>query len=124
MAAATAKVTVTQTDVAGKLMRIFGTLAISASPATYTPGGIALDFNDPLIKSASVPIFVQIQGQAGYIYSYIPGTDNTTGLLKIATMTSTPSAREPLFEYPNATAIDAALSGDVISFLAFFPAQY
>lgn len=121
MAAAVATQTVKQTDVDGKMFRVVGTVAISAGPATYTLGGIAMNLNDPLIKAQRAPLFVEVIGQAGYIYRYIAGVDNTTGLLRIYEQSGVDDT--PLDEFDDATAIPAAISGDTIQFRATFLGQ-
>lgn len=103
--------------VAGNKYFVVGNIAISAAPATYTTGGIACSFSVPLIKATMTPILVQIQGQTGYVYQYIPGADASSGLLKILTGAA---AQSPLTELTNSASIPAAVSGDTIVFEATF----
>ncbi len=121
MAASTVVVTVTQTEVTGKMFKVYGTLAIGASPLTYTLGGIAMALNDPLIKASRAPQSVDVKGQAGYIYRYVKGTDNTNGLLRIYEQSGVDDT--PLDEFDDTVAIAAAISGDTINFVAEFLGQ-
>ena len=127
MSAAVATVTLTDernTFVIGNKYFAFGTMAISASPATYTTGGIACSLNVPLIKASRAPHFVQVFGQGAgttgtlFVYRYIPGADSSSGLLKI--FTSNGAAAAGLAEFTSAGAIPADVSGDTISFVAMF----
>lgn len=116
MSVATVTVTVSQTTFQSPNFKVWGTLAISASPDAYAAGGLTLNFNDPLIKAQRVPLRVDIQGQAGYIFRYIKGTNNTDGKLKIFEQSGVDDS--PLDEYDDTVAIAAALSGDTINFYA------
>jgi hypothetical protein len=121
MSAAVAAVTIPDeryTWVAGNKFLIVGTIAISASPATYVTGGIAMSLFLPLVKATLTPIIVVIQGINGYIYKYVAGADASTGLLKIFVQDGV--SGNPLAEMANATAIPAAVSGDTINFQATF----
>lgn len=118
MATATVAITVTNLDSTwsdGKMYHVYGTLTLTASPATYLTGGLPVNFASPLIKATRAPKIVNLNSQNGYIYSYVPGTDNTNGLLKIFTAIGT--------ELGNAVAIPAGNSGDVIQFEAIFLGQ-
>jgi hypothetical protein len=130
MAVATAVVSVTDqrnTFVAGDKYFIVGTLAITASPATYTLGGIVCSFLKALIKASRAPIFVQIYGVGAgttgtlFEYRYILGTDASNGLLKIFSGGSGSTAG--LAEFTDGTAIPADVSGDTINFMAIFNGQ-
>lgn len=112
MAAAIATATVKNQWV-DRVYDVIATLAISASPATYTTGGIALNLNQASIKASRTPDVVQVSGQSGYIYNYVKGADNSNGLLKIFVQDAT--ATNPLAELGNGTAIPAGVSGDVIT---------
>jgi len=90
---------------------VYGTLAIGASPGTYTAGGILLNFNQSQIKATRIPIFVTIQGQSGYEYAYVNGTNASNGKLKILTTAATEVT---------AGAMPAGVSGDTIQFKAEF----
>lgn len=100
----------------GNKYRVFGTVAITASPAVYVTGGIAMDMFVPLLKASRIPIFVNILGINGYIYSYVNGVDASTGLLKIFQQSAATSA---LTELP-ASAIPSGVSTDTITFEAVF----
>lgn len=93
-----------------------GTIAITASPATYTAGGIAINLNQSDVKASRTPSDIQIQGISGYIYSYVKGSDNSNGLLKIFAQTNAAAEDAPLGELTDASAIPAGVSGDTISF--------
>ena len=66
----------------GKRLHSIGTLAIGASPGTYSTGGIACNFltisltetaglgGPPLPAVVSQPTFVRVDGIAGYKYEY------------------------------------------------------
>jgi len=118
MAAATAVPTATSSRFGDYGYRAGGTIAIGASPLTYTLGGIALNFNQSAIKASRTPGTVVIQGISGYIYSYVPGTDNSNGLLKIFAQTNAAAEDAPLGELADASAIPAAVSSDTITFQA------
>lgn len=117
MAAAKAVPTVTG-SVAGPGYQISGSLAIDVSPATYTTGGIALNFLQALVKASRTPSRVFIEGIAGYTYAYVKGTDASNGKLMIFVQDAV--ATNPLLEMANALAIAAGLSGDTINFVATF----
>jgi hypothetical protein len=115
MAAAIATLTVGNSWDSQKYF-VGGTVAVSASPATYTAGGIAFNLNQSDVKASRTPSDVQIQGIAGYIYSYKKGTDNSNGLLMIFAQTSGAAEDAPLGELTDGSAIPAGVSGDTISF--------
>lgn len=121
MSVATAVPTVSQTDVNGKIFRVIGAIAIGASPLTYAAGGLVMALNDPLIKAQRAPQSVIVQGQAGYIYRYVKGTDNTNGKLMIFEQSGVDDT--PLDEFDDTVAIPAAISGDTINFIAEFLGQ-
>src|SRR5208337_2719613 len=119
---ATAVATVSLTDqrsswVEGNKYNVLANVAISASPATYVPGGIPMSFFAPLVKASRTPVRVTLQGQAGYIYTYVPGVDASAGLLQIWVQNI--GAADPLAELGQ-IAIPAAVSGDTITALALF----
>jgi hypothetical protein len=124
MAAAVATVSITDeryTWTAGNKYFVIGNVAISVSPATYTTGGIVCSFFVPLVKASRTPIWVLFKNATGYVYEYVPGTDASTGLLKIFVQDAT--ATNPLAEMANALAIPAAVSGDTIQVEAIFNGQ-
>jgi hypothetical protein len=110
--------------VAGNKYFAVGTLAISASPATYTTGGIACNLFLPLLKVTFAPLFVEVNslgsGTTGTLfeYVYIPGADASAGLLKI--FTTGTATQAGMAELTNGAAIPADVSGDIISFFAIF----
>lgn len=109
--------------VAGNKYFAVGTLAISASPATYVTGGIPCNLFLPLIKATFAPLLVQVQGQGLgttgtlFIYEYVPGADASAGLLKI--FSGGAGGTGGLAELTTA-AIPADVSGDTITFMAIF----
>ena len=126
MSAAVATVSLTDernTFVEGNKYKAIGTLAISASPATYTVGGIACSLLTPLIKASRTPLLVRVSGQGSgttgtlFTYVYVPGVDASSGLLKI--FTGGAGGTAGLAEL-TAIAIPADVSTDTISFEATF----
>jgi hypothetical protein len=100
----------------GKGMLILGTLAVDASPDTYATGGLALAAANfaskvPLAPGAK-PLQVHAKGTSGYHYEY----DYANAKLKIR---QSAAASNPEGELAVA-AIPAAVSSDVISFIAVF----
>lgn len=79
----------------------FGTIAVTASPATYPAGGIPLSFVGNEVYSQNAPLFVSIYGILGYAYSY----DATAGTLRMY-LGGTETAGD--------AAIPANVSGDTI----------
>lgn len=127
MSAAVALVSLTDERsswVAGNKYFVAGSIAISASPATYTTGGIACSFFIPLIKATFAPLFVNVNangsGTTGtlFTYVYIPGADASAGLLKI--FTTGTATQAGLAELTSGAAIPADVSTDTITFIAIF----
>ena len=112
MASASTSITVTHTHKNGDTFEVYGSVSITANPSTYTTGGLILDLNDPQIKAQRTPLEVVISSQAGNIYNYVPGTNNTNGTIKLFTALST--------ELGNGVAIPTTNSSDVITFHARF----
>ena len=119
MAVATATPTINAfpngVDNTQRFTRIYGTIAISASPATYATGGLALSFSglEP-IKSTQSPVIVYIESVKGSGFIY--GWNQSTGKLQIFTGAAAQSALTEL----SAAAIPAGVSGDTIFFEALF----
>jgi hypothetical protein len=122
-AVATPSVTLVTND--QKTVKVFGTVAIGASPLTYTAKGLVMDFSSiPEIQSIEAPLEVRIFSSqpagsgatAMYVYNFNPGTDPSDGKLQIFTGAAAQSA---LAELSNG-AIPAGVSGDVIHFVATF----
>jgi len=106
--------TVTNHYSLGKWDLIIGTLATTAS--TYTAGGAVLSFaTSPEIKSNKVPVYMDIQGIAGFVYRYVPGATKDVGKVMIFQCAG---AATPMVEE---TAVDAAVAADTIRFMALFP---
>jgi hypothetical protein len=125
MAEAVVTVTVRQVILAGALQHVFGSLAVSAAADTYDEGGLDVNLNNPLIKSSRAPIKFTAQGrgtaQVLFEYRYVPGTNNTNGLLRV--FGSGANADDPLSELADNAAIPAGVSGDTIEFEAVFLGQ-
>lgn len=122
MANAIAAVSITDeryTWTEGNKYIVIGNLAVTASTAVYVTGGIAMNLFNPLVKASRTPIWVDVNGQSGYVYLYVPGVDASAGLLKIFQQSAATSA---LTEIP-AAAIPAGVSNDVIVFQAIFNGQ-
>jgi hypothetical protein len=97
--------------------RYWVSLTITAS-GSYSTGGDTLNIAS-LVKSAKVPIkgFAQVEGQAGYQYCFVPGSDNTTHKVKIF-QSGTASAS---FNELAAGAYPAGITGDTIVGVFCFP---
>jgi hypothetical protein len=121
MAAATVTTTVTK-QWADSTYHVFGTLAVGANPLEYTTGGIAMNLNQAAVKASRTPIRVTVVGQAGFVYEYDPGTDNSNGKLLIRAQTNGAAEDDPLGQLA-AAAIPAACSGDSITFEAVYAGQ-
>lgn len=91
-------------------LEVIGTLALTASPAVYVTGGLAIPWTDPTIKAQTNPVFVVIQGlNPGYTYLY----DIVNAKIRIMIVATQ-------LEIANNVAIDASISGDTITYLAKF----
>lgn len=106
------------TWVSGNKYTIIGNLTITASPATYTTGGIACNLYSPLVKATLTPVRVYIDGESGYTYKYIPGSDASQGLLQIYVQDAI--AYNPLAQIVGGDTIPAGVSGDTILLEAVF----
>ena len=114
MAVATLTTTVTTSRLTDSGYMFRGNIAVSVNPDTYATGGIPFNLNQSNVKASRTPENVVVQGSAGYIYSYVYGSDNSNGLLKIFQQSA---ATSPLTEIP-AAAIPAAVSSDTIKITA------
>ena len=61
----------------------FHALVTFTFSGNYVGGGDTVSFNNPLIKSNSVPCMVNINGQSKYLYGWVPGTTISNGKIKI-----------------------------------------
>lgn len=97
--------------------RYFVSLTLTAS-GNYATGGDTLNIA-ALVKTARIPItgYAQIEGQAGFQYCFVPGTDNTSHKIKIF-QSGTASAA---FNEVGAGAYPAGITGDTIVLTAVFP---
>lgn len=94
-------------------IEIFGTLAASGS---YATGGDAIDFtNLGSILRAKDPLFVEVQGIAGFVYQY----NRVTKKLLVYCNTAG-GANAPLGEH-TAAAYAAGVTGDTIRARIVFP---
>ena len=98
---------------------VSGSLAVDASADTYADGGLALGATEfankvPLAQGVK-PLALFATGIAGFVYEY----DQANGRLFIRAQTNAASEDAPLGELTVA-AIPAAVSGDTITFVAFF----
>ena len=79
----------------------YGTIAVTASTATYATGGVVLDFSKLGISSSYPPFLVTIKSEplvaspatAEYIYTFLPGTTLANGKLQIYTGAAAQSGR-------------------------------
>jgi len=96
----------------GKRQHVIGTVVVSASPGTYTAGGLALAINDPKIKSTHLRLLI-LQGlSAEFRYAYLAAT----GKLKIYDEDQTSGVQAELAT----AATPAGVSDDTITFYAIF----
>lgn len=116
MAVATVAISIVganQAFTTGNMTEFILTGTITASPATYTTGGIPCNLAAPaLVKAQRPPQFVDIISANGWFYAYINGSNSTNGTLKIFTALGT--------ELANNAAIPAGNSGDTLTFRACF----
>lgn len=123
MADAVAVITVEKVWMDGFMQYVLGTIAITVSPAVYVANGILMSLRDPAIKASRAPVDVRVQGQGGFMYSYVKGTDNSDGLLRVFAQTNAAVEDDPLGQLA-AAAIPAGVSGDTIRFKATFQGQF
>lgn len=130
MAVATATVTVSafpngQTN-DERFIHVLGTIAISASPATYATGGLALSFT-PLASDSggfisvlpdnATPVMVYIDSVGGGLFEY--GWNKANNKIQIFAASAGAAGTAPFVEL-GAVAIPAGVSGDTIAFEALF----
>lgn len=94
----------------GQRIHQVGTILASGS---YVSGGDVLDFRDGEIKSSRIPDHVELQGIAGWQYSYDPQTDIGDGLM----LAFFAGIEEGAGVY------DAAIIADTIRYHAIFPSR-
>jgi hypothetical protein len=99
----------------GKKVNIVGTITASGS---YTTGGDTLNLQGIGIKSSQVPFLVQINGQNGFLYSWVAGTTQANGKVKVLVAT-TGGTNLPLSEH-SAAAYVSGVTSDVITFEGMF----
>lgn len=98
------------------MYRVIGTLAVNAGD--YEAGGILLNFFQSAIKAQRTPMRVAISGTGGYIYSYVKGSDASSGLVKIFVQDAV--AKNPLAELDDDVAVPAGVLADVVTFEAYW----
>lgn len=108
-------VTVNKKKYSGKWLEVMMTIVPSG---TYPTGGDTLNLSALGIQSSLVPYFVVIYGIAGFLYSWVPGTTQANGKMKVLVAT-TGGANIPLAEHTNVTYV-AGVSGDTITMKAQF----
>lgn len=125
MADAVATISISKTSNDQAFEYVYGTVAIGASPLTYTAKGLVMSFaSQDQIKATSAPlaVFVFSAAPAGagaanlYVYNFNPGTTQANGYLQIFTGAA---AQTALTELSNGS-IPAGVSGDTITFFAIF----
>src|SRR5579872_212605 len=125
MANATVTLTLNQypngLDNGQRFIYAFGTAAISASPATYPTGGLALNFAalqnigdgslpvNPTDIAAPVAVEFESRSGSGWVYRW---KQSTNTLQIMAASGGTAGTGAPEEEMTNATAIPAGVSGD------------
>lgn len=122
MATAVATPTITRRFKVGRTIQVFGTIAITASPATYATGGLVCDFSGKIPGCKKAPLNVEVNGINGFWYSFAYGSGINNGKLLAYVATSVGGGNLPQTEATNAAAIPAGISGDTISFNAQFDA--
>lgn len=86
---------------------------------TYPTGGDTLDFSGiGDLPVSQPPKMIFLSGQAGFVYSFVPGSTLANGKVKVFCNTAGAS-NAPLGEHTNAT-YAGGVSGDTIDFLAVF----
>lgn len=103
-------------DFTQRRFQTYGSVAISASPATYAAGGLVFSFANVVFDvSSQAPIDLEIKSisGSGFIYQWV----KSTGKVKVLTGAA---AQSPLTEVTDASAIPAGVSGDVLSYKASF----
>lgn len=102
--------TVTRAWVAGNVINVIGTLVASGN---YATGGDAITISSAhraKIKSGSAPLYLEVHGITGYLYSYV--ASGTTGSMKV--VISSTGLELAAGGYP------AGVTGDSIVFYATF----
>lgn len=96
-----------------KAGRLFFTLATLTFSGNYVAGGDVLNLVGGAIHSNKAPVFVVIQGDTGYTYTYVNGTDLSNGLIRVfqPAGAAAPAAELPVAAYP------AAIPTDVVQAL-------
>jgi hypothetical protein len=123
MAVAVATPTVTFKDATQGLLHYVGTVAISASPATYAAKGLVMDFTG-LVDTDQPPLAVSVRSAVAagsgatalYLYNFNPGTTPANGKLQVFTGAAAQSALAELAD----GAVPAGVSGDTVVFEAWF----
>ena len=119
MADAVATPTITNQWWDGKRQHVIGTISVSTD--NYVSNGIACSFaGKGVLGSSNPPIFCNVNGILGYKYTFVPGTTQANGLLRIF-IEDTVGTNTPLAQ--NTVAALTAVNGDTINFYAIFLAR-
>src|ERR1700761_3045412 len=103
-------------DMTQRRFHTYGSLAISASPATYATGGLAFSFASIVSGvSSQTPIDLDIKSESGSGYVYLWNKSSN----KVQVFSGA-AAQSPLTELTNGEAIPAGVSGDTIAYHAQF----
>lgn len=94
-----------------------GTFSVTGS-TDYASGGLVTDFRVAGIQSEQNPLWIDIQGIAGFIYRYAPGASIGLGKTMIFAE-GTVATNAPLVEH-TATTLAAGVGTDTIRFRAVF----
>ena len=101
----------------GRVLKAFYRLVFSNN---YATNGETCDLRAKGLAGNKVPISVDIKGQSGFTYPYVPGTNLGDGKVQIRVATTT-GANLPLAQH-SAAAVDAAVIADVIIAEVTYPA--
>lgn len=112
-------VTVTKTWNDGDCNHVVGTLALSGS---YTTGGDTLNWKGVagFTKSSLLPVWVNVDGIAGYKYEHVMGAGNDQAACKLLVRVATTSGANIGLAEHTAAAYAAGVTGDTQRFHAIF----
>lgn len=111
--------TVTKTWNDGDTVHVIGTLAFSGS---YSTGGDTLNWKTvaSFIKSSLLPIWVNVDGIAGYKYEHVMGAGSDQSVCKVIVRVATTSGANIGLAEHTAAAYAAGVTGDTQRFHALF----
>lgn len=91
-----------------------GHLIFTITPSgTYPTGGDTLNLSGLMPGSSLVPTWVEINGVSGFFYSYVNGTTQANGKVKVFVEQAV-ATNTPLAEHSNAAYV-AGVTGDTIT---------